>query len=500
MSYELYKPLRNYLRKYPLLQSLGVVRAYVQHLQFNQPFPGDIEVDRGFLLAGPVGKHVYEWELAILARELILNAPEEGERDLRSWKNFSGAVNKLKEVENNISGYAAYRKLYLENVLLELYRIAHRQFPWQRRLDTSTLVRYFKIFGHSEVEPIVVRELGLSAREVYTLGLLFTGFFLDKFGIEFPVNVEIDGFTQEHVDRFIEHFAIDLGELRTKIAEQQCYDQDFAYVMNPLMITPLVWVTLRGKKTLIAPIPPYVVRRFTEGVYYEICNAEGFSSAFGNSFQQYVGEVLTVAMKSNKVVVVGEQPYRVGKEQKDSIDWIVTDGTGTLFIECKAKKLRYGAKIGLANTELLDEDLGKMAGFIVQNYKTLSDAKAGLYPHWKPENGPVYPIIVTLEEWYAFGDHIIGAIDDRVRRGIEDVGLDFSLLETSPYSICGIDDLEHAIQVMAQVGIGRFMEQKNVGEHRMWAYDSVLREHFREEMKKVGNLFPDALKTIHRNL
>jgi len=42
-----------------------------------------------------------------------------------------------------------------------------------------------------------------------------------------------------------------------------------------------------------------------------------------------------------------------------------------LFIECKTKKLRYGAKIGL------DEDLEKMAGFIVQIYKTLTDALNG---------------------------------------------------------------------------------------------------------------------------
>jgi len=343
---------------------------------------------------------------------------------------------------------------------------------------------------------VVRQQLGLTTKELYTLGYLFTGFYLDRFGLEHPVKVEVPGITDQHVERFTKHFASELNALRTRIKEQQSYDQDFAYVMNPLMSTPLVWVTLRGKRTLIAPIPTYVIRRFTEGVYYEICNVDGFSAAFGNSFQQYVGEALTAATTGTSISILGEQPYRVGKELKASVDWIATDATGTLFVECKAKKVRFAAKIALADAAILDEDLGKMAGFVVQVYKTLADAKAGLYPHWKPNDRSIYPIIVTLEDWFVFGDRICSAVNERVKAGMEAAQLDPAMLDQHPFSICSVEDLEHAAQIMAQRDIDTVIGRKVDGERRLWTLGSVLRTDFPVELKKVRKLFPEVEKEI----
>jgi len=73
--FELYKPLRNHLRNLALIESLGAIRAYVQHLQFRTRFPSDIEVPDWFLQAGSnVEKKVFEWELDVLTRELLIHA------------------------------------------------------------------------------------------------------------------------------------------------------------------------------------------------------------------------------------------------------------------------------------------------------------------------------------------------------------------------------------------------------------------------------------------
>src|SRR5690242_3425274 len=103
-AFDLYKPLRNHMRRQSLLQSLGVVRAYLQNFQFGQPFPRDIEVASFIRFATSREQRLaYEWELEVLAKETILNSPEIGETDLRKWSEFSAAVNKLKELENNLS-------------------------------------------------------------------------------------------------------------------------------------------------------------------------------------------------------------------------------------------------------------------------------------------------------------------------------------------------------------------------------------------------------------
>lgn len=496
-AYELCKPLRNYLRQFPLLDSLGVIRAYLQHLQFDSEIPGDIEVSQQFLSAPSwIDKNIFAWELEILAKEIILNCPERGSKTLKQWHRFSTAVNKLKDLENEIS--KKYHSLVAENILLELYRIAHRQFPWQQRPNESTLLRYFKVFGHEDLDPILERKLGLPAQQLYTLGLAFTGLFLDTFGLAFPVNFEIPGLTQRQFDSFTRHFSSECSDLKTAIAEAQSYDQDYAYAFNPLKVSPLIWVELRGKRTLIAPVLTYLYRRFTEGVYFEICNEPDFAAAFGRSFQEYVGEVLVAGTQGGQLTILSEQQYHVGGDRKDSIDWILTDNTATIFIECKTKRLRYASKISLESTEELDDDLAKMAGFIVQTYKTLRDAQQGHYMHWQPEDKPLYPVILTLEEWFAFGDRIMPAIDKRVRDGLIENKIDVSAIDEHPYSICGIADFEKAIQIMTEVGINEFMRVKTGKEHKYWPFHSVMIDQFEDEFGLVnGVLFPDDMEKIH---
>ena len=73
--YKHYKPLRNYLRQFPLLESLDVVRAYIQYLQLGVPLPPYIEFNAEILNKGRESG-IYEWALDILARELILNAAD----------------------------------------------------------------------------------------------------------------------------------------------------------------------------------------------------------------------------------------------------------------------------------------------------------------------------------------------------------------------------------------------------------------------------------------
>src|SRR5262245_53836450 len=97
--YELYQPLRTFLRSVSLLESLKAIWAYFQNLQFNQPFPPDVQVDQNTYQRPRPERGIYEWELELLVKELILNAPERGQTDLRVWNSLAQAVNLLKELE-----------------------------------------------------------------------------------------------------------------------------------------------------------------------------------------------------------------------------------------------------------------------------------------------------------------------------------------------------------------------------------------------------------------
>lgn len=466
--YDYHRTLRNYLRNFPLLKSLYVVRAYEQHLQFDQPFPSDIRVAVEFREAkGREGKNIFEWELDILARELVLNAPDFSYNTLTQWSSFSTAINLIRELCNSVA--ASYPEMYQSNVLIELYRAAHNQFPWQRGITRGTVLRYFKIFGTDTFDHILKSRLGLGATELYLIGLTISGHFSESFVFNLPVTIDGLPITTEQFHRFGELFSIDIGSLRRLTAENQSYDQDYAYVFNPLRKFPLIRISENNRSALIAPLPTFLIRRFTEGVYYELCDAPGFSDAFGPSFQRYVGAVLTAANPKAALTIFSERPYQVGKHRKDSVDWIVSDRTADLFIECKTKRVRYGAKIGLASTDLLLADLEKMAEFIFQTYKTLMDALDGKYAHWATRDTPVYPLVVTLEEWFAFGDRLIAALDAAVLRKLEEQDIDPVILQIHPYTVCSVEDFEAAIQIMTSIGIEPFMRKKTTGECRLWS-------------------------------
>src|SRR5579862_6852415 len=99
--FENYKPFRNYMRRFSLVESLVDVWRYSLNVLDNIPLPPDYAV----------GKPPFE----------PIN------RNLRRWNDLAGAVNHIRRLDDE--AYAAFGDQ--RDVLLEIHRIVHRQFPWQ---------------------------------------------------------------------------------------------------------------------------------------------------------------------------------------------------------------------------------------------------------------------------------------------------------------------------------------------------------------------------------
>ena len=136
--YEEYKPFRNYMRRFDLVPGLVDVWCYSLHVMEGQPLPADYAV--GALPFKPLKEHFYPWDLDILARELVLNAGKRGDRSLRTWDHLAVAVNHIRRLDE-----AAYMDSGTEpsDVIFELHRIAHRQFPWQISVGMAPMMRAF---------------------------------------------------------------------------------------------------------------------------------------------------------------------------------------------------------------------------------------------------------------------------------------------------------------------------------------------------------------------
>ena len=286
--YEEYKPFRNYLRGFDRLASLVDVWRYSLHLSERQPLPYNYPVGKSRFVA--VKDYLHPWDLGTLSRELVLNA-DKGSYNLGNWNHLAKAINYIRRLEGE--AYTGGQDGVRPDVLLELHRLIHRQFPWQTAIGVNPIVRVFKVFGEAKVDEIVLRELGMTTHQFLKLGLAVTGHFFKKWGMSTNQYYGVLGISREASDAFLNRITCTMEELKTKITAGQSYGCDWIYAWNPLEATPLIRFDPTYPDRVICPIPRYLNHRGADGIFYDLVRSSGFSNPFGDSFQDYIGEVLS---------------------------------------------------------------------------------------------------------------------------------------------------------------------------------------------------------------
>jgi len=502
--YELYKPLRNHLRKLKLDDSLYVIWSYIQHLQFRGfSIPtNEIEVIPKFLNADYIQKLRWcsPWEIETLTREIILNSSEfSSDKTIAKWNYFANTINKLKELENKISG------LYInqDNILIELFRIAHRQFLWQTGPSNKFLVRYYKIFSSPDLNKIIEKTVGLSVKSLYSVGMMFIGAYLKSPAINMPINIEVQGINRDNIENFLECFSSTIKDLKKKLNHEQEMNSKFAYSFSSLRAYPIIKMQYHGKKSLVCPLPTLLFWRITSGVYYEVCDKQYFDNSFGASFQKYVGDVIKISLRESPTIkVLSEEQYSVGKDRKDTADWIIYDNNSILFIECKTKRLRLPAKFELDDSSYANKELEKMADFILQIYKSIEDYRKNKYPSLKySESKRVYPLVLTLENWHVIGDCLLSELENMVVKRLNKDNIDTSCLKEMPYSICSVDEFENLVQLIPITGIDLFMHNKVFdSEMNKCDFHSYMNSKYAKEYKNNRFLFEEDCNNIFESL
>jgi len=499
--FELYKPFRNKIAELALDDSLGVIWAYCQYLQLDKfELPHDIEVNYQFTKLDVPQKWISEWSLEILAKEIILNSnplPKRG-KTLRSWNTLSDAVNTLRELENNI--YSSRDSA--STIDVELIRIAHRQFTWQMNApnDAST-IRYFKIFNQPTINDICICRIGLSVADVYLCGVAFLGTFLSHPALNVPFNLDIEALSPDKIERFLALTARPIRKLRELLKREQQYNINFAYAYNSLRAFPLVQMMFRGKNAIACPLPTLLFWRMTAGLYYELLKDPRFSQAYGRSFQDYVGEVVRRACPPGRIQVLSEQRYGSKSLARDSVDWIACDAESAMFIECKAKRLSWPAKSVLDDLGALEADIGLMARAVAQVYRTIVDYLQCQYPHlpFAPSR-TIYPVIVTLENWHAFGIGILDRLHNAVRTKLREADIPSSFLDDMPYSVWSIEELEAGMQIVNSVGIQHVLAGKlRDKEMKRWEWLPYFTHQFPEHFP-TRKLFRDQYDSLFSDI
>ncbi len=453
--FETYRPFRNKLAKFNVIDSLYLIWGYSRNYTFDKDFPQDIEKPPFFNPREPNKfdrkyRGLFDHELELLQKEFILNcdiAPTK--YSLRQYKHFANTINYLRgTLEETIS------KKYnnVDNIILEFNRLAHRQFKWQVGYDRETIFRYYQIYSDKTLSDIILKKFNLSTQQLFLVGFFLFTWTGSNFKCALPFTSSAKALTSEMIETFLSHFSTTIDDVRRELKEHQQMNENYYYTYNPLIAKPI----LIERNDVICPIPLFIYWQITSGIYYWIFNEKGFDNAFGTSFQNYVGEVLKRSCSNSDLKVIPEEKY--GKPEKGTADWIITDKDSVLFIECKTKRMRLDSKSSLEITESLESDLKKMADFIGQLYKTYLDYKNNLYPTLKfDEAKTFYPLVLTLEDWYININHILL---DKVKGFVVDYfnanNLDLTLLDKFPYHIRCASEFERHIQLINGLGIKEY--------------------------------------------
>lgn len=477
-----YKPFRNYMRTFAVVPSLLQLWGYFVCVTENRV------LDRSLGIGKPprldIKAHLYPWDLEILVREVVLNASRHGNDGLHQWNGLAKAVNHIRRLEG-----VPYEGEGRADIMIDLQRIAHRQFRWQsgNANRASQIVRAWKIFGGDELDAKVLTKTGMSMHQLLRLGMAVTGGLINRPALNLRTDYSVLKVPPAASRQLFERLTCDLPNLRERTRQCQQYNDAWLYASFPLEHTPLIRLDAANPDQLVCPVPRYLFNRVTSGVFYDIVNSDGFANAYGDAFQRYVGEVIAITVPTPPFIVIEERPYAENKARlKHGVDWIVSDATGHLFIECKTKRLSLGSK-NVTDPEAVGRDLAAMTQAIVQNYKNIADAKKGI-TEWRPDELPVYPVVVTLEDWHLFSTHFTDQLQVDVRESLVNEGIDPDIVADMPYTVTSVSELETVLQVVANRGISPVFAHKTKADYWSWAWTGFLPTNFPEEHRAAKAL------------
>ncbi len=433
------------------------------------------------------------WELAVMLREIVINCNCNNSKSVANYQDLREIINRIKDLDNETSTQAS------GDVLLKLHNIAHLQFAWQRPTDLNVLVRHLKIYNSDLLRELILEKLGFSAIELMALGLLLNNHFSDSptlnissFAGGYPNN-------KRAIYTFLQKLTIDINTLRAALKNDQQYDERWIYTWNPLELTPLITLQKDNSNLIYCPFPELLYRRLAEGVYFDIVESSGkFSKSFGDAFQEYVGDVLKEVFRHPDYDVIAEESFMIGKNVNHGIDWILSDAKANIFIECKTKRLKLNSKIDL-ESEDLNKDLEAISEAVKQTYKNIDVARKGL-SNWNVNKGKIYPMVITLEDWFLISPPLRESINERVKQKLKSSDLPLTYLEDMPYTISSISSFEKASYSIFENGIENFMSLKVASEYSGWDLKEFARDKFPTKNKKSNIIFDKELKIFKQEV
>jgi hypothetical protein len=347
---------------------------------------------------------IHKWRLESLLTAYFGSSPAKATTNGRvrilqanHWEAVVTLVNLLHRIEDAES----VAVLNDRDIMLEVYRIALRQFPWQRGFATKQMLyRAMRLYRTPETMKRFQNDTGIAFDDFIKLGYLyFAALKIASYAPE-DFSFEVFGIDSATRDRFLDH----ISDTPLSFAQhaKPFHDPKYRIAHRPsrLRTHPVVRLVKDDREVFVAPLVDLVFLRVTQGLFFDFRQRENdnLKEVIADRFVAYCAEIFE---KQNCAFrVLQEQEYKKGKNRFKSPDLFLTcDGLVSAAIECKARRMSYQAQFGDEPLEEPKSGFAEIAKGMVQLWRYLADANDGFLPENIKPNSETRLILLTYDSW-----------------------------------------------------------------------------------------------------
>lgn len=478
-----YKRVQRIARQFGLSDSLKHIWAYSLHICYGWDLRPEYERPKKVGSKAQVRDFIHEFHLDLHVREILLHAVKSSQatRSLKTWSDLAAFHNAINKQSNKTSDSR-------KNVLLTLHRIGHQQISSFDRVDHNYIGRYWSLFRRKPIADLIERNFGMTALEYFFfVAGLFT-VYLERPEADVAQSLSAFAIPSDALHERLRTISDSPQHIRARLVATQRFDSSWAYTFNELASTPLVTLRSHEPNKFLCPRPQLLIRRLLAGAYFDLVAKQGFSEAFGEGVDHLVGDLIT--RSDQRLLPRKPTPYRTGSGVRHGADWILSDESGHVFVECKAARIPLQAQVA-PTAEDVSKGLERLADAIVQNYANIKDALDGR-TEWQSNDLPVYSLIVTLEDWNLFSPIASEALQTLVVEKLTVKSLNISLVTSIPYVVTSVTDLPDLTHAMAEHGIEELLREKCTEKYGQYLVSSYLKERKYDSGASLGLFKTDS--------
>ena len=324
----------------------------------------------------------------------------EGRNRITNCSQFA-AVNYLRSLEGAEAG------IYLRrlDVLAEMPRIGHREFPWQRGyLNVAQFYRYAYIYGQGDCAAYFQRTYGLSIDQFSLVGFGLYAGFSERPWLGQPHSMESMGISPAVMNAALSLLSVPAPRARMLAAtmireanERSGSVPPVAYQPSFRRQFPILSFGDAGQR-LRAPLRDLLLLRITAGIYYDLVSGDGgLRNDASNRFEAYCANYMTAMMPRLTVERSHRYPFRGNAIETPDI-LLRDNGQVVIAVECKATKLTFAAQYADDPIAEAKREYDEIATGVFQLWRYFSHTRRGIIADaacWDDARG----VVLTLDTW-----------------------------------------------------------------------------------------------------